>query len=118
MHIKTSSHARFRLKQRFNKCPSFGGVLQDDKLKFVRPMPDTDADVYKYDWCGRAMYLFIGQQDKNVITVLTPKMYFGWKKRWAIRKGLETIIKITGIPPYKTMGLVPKIVNFFAPHND
>jgi hypothetical protein len=117
MQIRTSVHARQRLKERFDKCPSFGGKLNEANLEFVQTIPKKQAQIYKYKWCSHPMYLFIGD-DKSVITVLTPAMYKGWKKRWAIRQGLEKIIRITGIPEYQTMGIVPKIINFFAPHID
>lgn len=100
MRIKLSSHARFRLKERFSRCPAFGGKLRENKLKFIEAMPHQDAKVYRYNWCKHDMYLFI-VTDGTIITILTPQMYRAWSIRGFIANTLSKITKFFGIRRYE-----------------
>ena len=119
MKIKTSKHARGRLKYRFKNIPSFGEELDDKKLKYINKS-NGGAEVYKYDLQNNPMYLLIGKDKKipEIITIFTPTMYKSWETRYKIFKGIKIISKFFGISGQKSYKTALRISNWMIPKID
>jgi len=117
MIIKTSQHARIRLKERFNNIPSFSGSLDDNKLKFIENLTHRQSKVYKYNHLTHPIYLLIGTKTEIpfIITVLTPKMYRSWKTRHQLMKGIKSFTKPFGFNHNTRYKIARNISNFLIP---